>query len=73
MKVLRYINTYSAESDHAPMVCVVGHWVAQGYSQWLITCITGVCVLTSYKVKTLLWLMWFLWLPSLPQFTRVSH
>jgi len=37
-----------------------------------MTFITGVCVLTSSKVKTLLWLIWFLWLPILPQFSNAA-
>ena len=37
MGVLQCINTYAAESDHTPAVCVVGHWVARIFSMTYYT------------------------------------
>jgi hypothetical protein len=40
------------ESDNAPTVCVIGHWVASIFSMFFFTYITGVCVCMSYKGNT---------------------
>jgi len=44
------VKTYAGQSDHAPTVCVIGHWVALIFSMF-VTHTTGVCVSTSENVN----------------------
>jgi len=64
--LLQRINAYAAESDLAPAVCVVGHWVARIFSMIYHTHHRWGCVYVHLTKVTvlLLWMLCFMWLSS---------